>query len=75
MINYYLRADGAYVRLNTETKEIINLVNFSTQKTIPKLNNESYYNTILEQIPNWSVSDESTFNSNLIEVTDSLNIL
>ena len=68
MISYYLRTGNVYVKINSETKEIINVVNTSIQKTISKLEDETYYNNIILQLENWVVSDETTFITNYNEV-------
>ena len=68
MISYYLRTGNVYVKINSETKEIVNVVNTSIQKTISKLVDESYYNNITLQLENWQVSDEVVFTTNYNEV-------
>ena len=68
MISYYLRTGNVYVKINSETKEIINLVNTPIQKTISKLSDETYYNNVILQLENWVVSDENTFTTNYNEV-------
>jgi hypothetical protein len=68
MISYYLRTGNVYVKINSETKEIINVVNTPIQKTISKLSDETYYNNVILQLENWVVSDETTFTTNYNEV-------
>lgn len=68
MISYYLRPGDVYVKINSETKEIINVVNTPIQKTISKLSDETYYNNVIVQLENWVVSDETTFTTNYNEV-------
>lgn len=75
MINYYLRPGNALVRINTDTKEIVNILNLPIQKTISKLDNEQYYNTIVNEASSWPTSDEQTFNSNYQEVLSILSNL
>lgn len=70
MISYYLRTGNVYVKINSETKEIINVVNTTTQKTISKLEDENYYNNIVLQLENWVVSDENTFTINYNQAKD-----
>lgn len=75
MINYYIRPGQVFVKINTSTKQITNVINLPVQKTISTLNNEDYYNTIMNQIQLWNVSDENTFNTNYNEVYNYLNNL
>jgi hypothetical protein len=75
MKNYYLRPDQVYVRIDNDTKEIINVLNHGTQKTLSKLNNVDYYNNIITQASNWTVSDEATFNNMYNIVLSNLNNL
>ena len=68
MISYYLRTGNVYVKINSETKQIVNVVNTPMQKTISKLEDETYYNNVILQLENWVVSDETTFTTNYNEV-------
>lgn len=68
MISYYLRTGNVYVKINSETKQIVNVVNTPMQKTISKLEDETYYNNIVLQLENWVISDENTFTTNYNEV-------
>ena len=68
MINYYLRPGNVYVKINLQTKEIVNVLNTNVQKTISKLNDDAYYNNVTLQVENWQVSDEITFITNYNEV-------
>jgi NADH:ubiquinone oxidoreductase subunit D len=75
MKNYYIRPGGAYVRIDNDTKEIINILNHETQKTISKLDNLDYYNSIMIQIQSWEISDETTFNNMYNVVLSKINNL
>lgn len=75
MNNYYIRPGQVFVKINTSTKQIINVLNLPIQKTISVLNNEDYYNTIVNQIMTWESTDEITFNNNYNEVYTYLNNL
>ena len=68
MISYYLRTGNVYVKINSETKQIVTVVNTPMQKTISKLEDETYYNNIVLQLENWVISDENTFTTNYNEV-------
>jgi hypothetical protein len=68
MINYYLRPDKCLVKIDDSTKEIINVLNIPIQKTISKINNDSYYDSIISQVTSWQVSDENTYVTNYNEV-------
>ncbi len=62
MINYYTRPDGAHVKVNTETKTVVNVLNIPTQKTISQIDNEEYYNNMLPQFSStYTPIDEATY--------------
>jgi hypothetical protein len=62
MINYYTRPDGAHIKVDTETKTIVNVLNIPTQKTISQISNEDYYNHIGQQISDtYTPIDEATY--------------
>lgn len=75
MKNYYIRPGQVYVRIDSDTKQITNLLMATTQKTISVLNNEDYYNTITNQAITWTIIDEYTFNQKYNEVFTYLNNL
>lgn len=62
MINYYVRPDGAHVKVDTETKMVVNVLNIPTQKTISQIVNEEYYNTMLPQFSTtYTPTNEATY--------------
>lgn len=62
MINYYVRPDGAHVKVDTETKTVVNVLNIPTQKTISQIVNEEYYNNMLPQFSTtYTPTDETTY--------------
>lgn len=62
MINYYVRPDGAHVKVDTETKMVVNVLNIPTQKTISHIVNEEYYNNMLPQFSTtYTPTDEATY--------------
>jgi len=68
MKTYYLRFENVYVKVDSITKEVVNVIKFPTQKSITKLNSQDYYNTIINQIDTWTIIDEATFSENYNEV-------
>ena len=74
MINYYVRQGVVYVKIDHTTKEIINVLNLPTQKTISRINGEDYYNNIMNQVSSWSETDEVTFNSVKSDVLNNLSV-
>jgi len=75
MKTYYLRPGNALVRIDSDTKEIVNVLDVQQQKTISKLSSEEYYNTITSQVSGWTQSNETTFNTTYNEVLNSINNL
>jgi hypothetical protein len=63
MISYYIRPDGAYVKLDTEKINVINVLNSSDRKVIGELSGENYVNQIIADSPKWTTSDELSFNT------------
>lgn len=69
MINYFIRPGNAYVKIDTDTEIVSLVLNISTQKTISVIaNNPDYYNSMVSASASWSVSDQSTFDTNKTEV-------
>lgn len=75
MKTYYSRTDNVYVEIDSESKQIINVLILPTQKTISILNSIEYYNMILSQVNNWKLIDEITFKSKFDEVLNQMNNL
>ncbi len=75
MKTYYNRAGNVYVEIDSETKQIINVLIIPTQKTISIINNIEYYNMISTQLNSWTLIDEITFKSKFDEVLNQLNNL
>jgi len=75
MINYYVRQEVVYVRINHTTKEIINVLNLPIQKTVSRIIGDEYYNNIMTQIGSWTETDEVTFNSKKDEVMTNLSAI
>ncbi len=61
MTSYYVRPDGAYVKADSETKTIVNLLDIPLQKTISQITNPEYYDRMASEFPNWTVSDEAAY--------------
>jgi len=61
MINYYVRPDGAHVKVNTETKEVTLALSIPVQKTLSYINNPEYYDRMVLDLDKWPVSDEAAF--------------
>lgn len=61
MINYYIRPDGAHVKVETELKQVTLALNISVQKTISYITNPEYYDRILPEFEKYTVSDEASF--------------
>lgn len=75
MKTYYLRPGYAIVRVDSESKEIVQVLNLQKHKRISKLDGNEFYNTIATQVTGWTASDEITFNSTYNEVLSSINNL
>lgn len=64
MINYFIRPGGAYVKINTSTQDVDLVLNVSTQKTLSVItNNPDYYNSTVSASVNWTISDQTTYDS------------
>lgn len=76
MINYYLRPDGAIIKINEDNQTVAIIVNTNNQKIISYLTgNADYYNRISTDAVklNWPLSTELDFNNNKTEVLNYLN--
>jgi hypothetical protein len=65
MIEYYLRTDGAYVKIDTENKIITNVLAEENHKFIGNNSNVSYVDNIISLVSNFKVSNEEDFNNAL----------
>lgn len=72
MISYYSRPDGANVKMNDETKEVVLVLVLPVQKTISQINNPEYYDRMTQELEKWTVSDETSFNEVFNTVKDSI---
>lgn len=61
MINYYIRPDGAYVKVDTENKIITNVLDVPVQKTISQITNPEYYDRMALEFGKFVVSDEAAY--------------
>jgi hypothetical protein len=68
MITYRLRPDGTQVKLDSEAKIIINVVNKDDQKIIGHMINPNYYNMVSADAVNWPELAEADYNASKIEV-------
>lgn len=73
MIEYYLRPDGAYLRMDTENKIITNVLAIGEHKFIGHNTNENYVTSMMSMIDKMVPSDEQAFNAALEEAKSFLN--
>ena len=76
MINYYVRPDGAIIKINGNDQTVINVVNNNNQKIISFITgNPDYYNKISTDAINlnWPLSTQLDFDNNKTEVLNHLN--
>ena len=76
MINYYLRPDGAIIKINEDNQTVAIIVNTNNQKIASHTTgNPDYYNRISTDAVNlnWPLSTELDFNNNKTEVLNYLN--
>lgn len=73
MINYFTRPGGAYVKIETDTEVVSLILNMPTQKTLSVIsNNSEYYNATVSASTDWTISDQTTFDTNKTEVLNYL---
>jgi hypothetical protein len=78
MINYYIRPDGAIIKINGNNQTVINVVNNNNQKIISYITgNSDYYNKISTDAINlnWPTSTQLDFNNSKTEVLNYLSEL
>jgi hypothetical protein len=73
MITYRLRPDSTQVKLDSDTKTIINISNRDDQKMLGHMTNEEYYNRVAIDAVNWPELTEAAFNASKAEVLAVLN--
>jgi hypothetical protein len=74
MINYYLRDDGVFMKVDTDKQTITNVMNLADRKLFAHFTDPTYYKMIVDtQISVLSVSDESVYESNKSQAFESLN--
>jgi hypothetical protein len=73
MITYRLRPDSTQVKLDSDTKTIINISNRDDQKMLGHMTNEEYYNRVAIDAVNWPELTETAFNASKAEVLAVLN--
>ncbi len=73
MVNYYLRDDGVFVKVDTDKQTITNVMNLVDRKLFAHFTDPTYYKMIVDtQISVLSVSDESNYESNKSQALESL---
>jgi hypothetical protein len=73
MVNYYLRDDGVFVKVDTDKQTITNVMNLVDRKLFAHFTDPAYYKMIVDtQISVLSVSDESIYESNKSQALESL---
>ena len=74
MTNYFIRPGGAYIKINTSTQDVDLILNLDTQKTFSVISdNPNYYNNAVSASASWTVTDETTYESNKSIVLQELN--
>ena len=73
MINYYLRNNETFIKVDNTSQEVTLVLNLSVQKTISKINNPSYYNNLMEMVSGWTLSNQVVFETNRSQVLAELN--
>ena len=76
MINYYVRPDGAIIKINGNDQTVTNVVNEDNRKIISYFtNNLDYYTRMSEDAVrlNWPLSTQLDFDNNKTEVLNHLN--
>ena len=73
MINYYLRNNETFIKVDNTSQEVTLVLNLPVQKTISKINNPSYYNNLMEMVSGWTLSNQVVFETNRSQVLAELN--
>ena len=68
MSNYFIRPGGAYIKIDSTTQIVDLVLNVDTQKTISSINDTTYYNNTVSASIDWTVTDQTTFDTNKNEV-------
>lgn len=65
MSNYFIRPGGAYIKIDEDTQSVGLILNIDVQKTLSFIfNNPEYYNNTVSSSASWTVSDQTTFDTN-----------
>ena len=75
MINYYIRPDGAIIKINGNDQTLINVINENNRKVINYIaDNPDYYTRISADAIslNWPLSTQLDFDNNKTEVLNYL---
>jgi hypothetical protein len=75
MITYRLRPDGIPVKLDSEAKTVVNVVNKTDQKILGYMTSADYYTKVAADALNWPETTEEIYNTAKTEVLTSLNNL
>jgi hypothetical protein len=75
MIIYKLRPDTIPVKIDTEAKTVINVVNKPDQKILGYMTNEDYYTNYVAGTESWPDSTEEEFNTAKAEVLAFINTI
>lgn len=75
MINYYLRPDNAYIKIDEENKVAINVLTLGNHKFIGQISNPDYVDAMIAMAQNFTPVDEAAFNAAFIEAKTFLNSL
>lgn len=72
MINYYLRPDGAHIKIDSENKIAINVLNTDNHKFIGHITNPVYVDNMIGMINKFTPATEEAFLQQLNEVKQHL---
>ena len=77
MTNYYLRPDGAYIKIDEDNKIVINVLVIAESKFIGYMTNVDYVDSMINMANNGVLtpSDEATFNAAFLEAKTFINSL
>jgi hypothetical protein len=74
MINYFIRSNGAYIKIDTTTKTVDIVLNATNQKTLSLFtDNINFYNTSVSASVYWTTTDQTTFDNNKTIVLQAIN--
>lgn len=65
MTNYFIRPGNAYIKIDEDAQSVSLVLNADVQKTLSFIfNNPDYYNNTVSASASWTVSDQTTFDTN-----------